>query len=81
MQWLRHQRENEQGQAKIEWKNHILVRTASPTKAKEASIDGDVEVGVLEINRHCPIARAKKCRRIPDHVHPEVGSIVLVEPL
>ena len=48
LQQLRHQRENERGQAKAEWKNHILVKTASPTEAKEAAIDGDVEVGILE---------------------------------
>ena len=68
MQRLRHQHENGRGQAKAKWKNHILVKTASPTKAKEAAIDGDVEVGVLKIG-------AKKGRRIPDRVHPEAGGV------
>ena len=57
-----HQHENERGQAKAEWKNHVLVEKASPTEAKEAAIDGDVEVQILEVDRRRPIAGGKKGR-------------------
>ena len=42
-----------------------------------------MEVGVLQVDRRCPIAGTKKGRRIPNGVHPEVGSVEkrLVEPL
>ena len=82
-QRLCHQREDERGQAKAKWENHVLVEEASPTKAKEAAIDEGVEVHILEVDRRCPIAEAKEGRRILDRIHPEAGSVEksLVEPL
>ena len=57
--------------------NHVLVETAFPTEAKELVINGDVEVGVLEIDRHRPIVGTKKGRRIQDRVHPEASRNML----
>ena len=82
LQRFRHQHENGRGQAKAKWKKHVLVEEASPTEAKEAVIDGDVEVHILEVDGRCPITEAKKGRHIPDHIHPERGvEKRLVEPL
>ena len=53
LQRLRHQRENERGQAKAEWENYVFIKAASLTEAKdatEAAIDGDVEVCVLQVD-------------------------------
>ena len=66
MLWLRHQREDEQSEAEAAWSDHVLVKEASPTEAQVAAIDGDVEISILEIDRRCPIARAKKGCRIPE---------------
>ena len=74
LQRLCHQRENERGQAKAKWKNHVLVE-ASPTEAKEAAIDGDVEVRILEVDQHRPIVGAKKSRCILNRIHTEAGSL------
>lgn len=43
--------------AKAEWKNHVLIKKASPT---EAAIDGDVKEGVLEIDRTLPNRRGEE---------------------
>lgn len=74
---LRHQSKDEGREAKTEGEDEIFVYPLSPPEAKEAAeatIDGDVEVGVLQIDRCAPIAGAKKSSRVLCCIHPEVWS-------
>ena len=75
---LRHPGEDKGGEAEAERQDPELPHPTAPTEAKEAARrwgDGDVKIGVLEIDGRRPVPGTQKKSNVLHCVHPEMRTI------